>query len=205
MDKSRRAFLGILGAAATGVTLAQASKKVGEVVEAVSGKSSPKRSTPLKPAGAQSLENFSRHCTGCQLCVTHCPQKVLTPSTKLEDFMQVEMNFNRGYCDIDCNKCSQVCPTSAILPVTLEEKNALQIGHAVAYSEYCVNNTGTGHCGKCEEVCPAGAIALVEKDGKMIPAIDEEYCIGCGKCEYICQASPVKAIIIEGHEVHKEV
>lgn len=205
MDKSRRTFLGIIGAAAASITLARANKKIDEVAGSVGGKSAPKRSTPLKPAGAQSIMNFNRHCTGCQLCVTHCPQHVLTPSAKLENFMQVEMNFNHGYCDIDCNKCSQVCPTGAILPITLEEKNALQIGHAVAYSEFCINNTETGHCGKCEEVCPAGAITLVDKNGKMIPAIDEEYCIGCGKCEYSCKATPIKAIIIEGHEVHKEV
>ena len=203
-DNSRRTFVGIVGLLTSSLLFAKA-KNVSEAVASLDGKTTPKRRTPLKPAGAQSLNIFSKHCTGCQLCVNHCPQHVLKPSADLTSFMQVEMSYEDGYCDIDCNKCSQVCPTGAISPITLEEKNATQIGHAVAYPDYCINNASTGSCGKCEEVCPAGAITLIEKDGKMVPSIDEEFCIGCGACEFNCKASPVKAIIVEGHEVHKEV
>lgn len=203
-DGSRRTFVGTIGLLASSYLFAKATN-VAEAVEAASGKTTPKRHTPVKPAGAVSISNFNQHCTACQLCVNNCPQNVLKPSTELSTFMQVEMDYTNGYCDIDCNKCSQVCPTDAISPITLEEKNALQIGHAVVYPDYCINNATTGRCGKCETICPAGAITLVEKDGKMIPSVEEEFCIGCGACEFNCQASPVKAIIVEGHEVHKEV
>lgn len=197
-DNSRRAFMGTVGVLASSYLFAKAND-VSEAITKAEGKTTPKRTTPLKPAGSLSIDHFNAHCTACQLCVSHCPQHVLRPSTELETFMQVEMSYDKGYCDIDCNKCSQICPAGAITPISLEEKNALQIGHAVVYPDYCIS------CGKCESACPAGAITLIEKGGKMIPTVDEEFCIGCGACEFTCKASPVKAIIVQGHEVHKEV
>ena len=52
------------------------------------------------------------HCTGCQLCVSVCPNQVLRPSTKLETLIQPEMSYERGYCRPECTKCSEVCGKS---------------------------------------------------------------------------------------------
>jgi formate hydrogenlyase subunit 6/NADH:ubiquinone oxidoreductase subunit I len=62
-------------------------------------------------------------------------------------------------------------------------------------------------CGNCARHCPAGAIEMVPSDpddenSAMIPAVDEEYCIGCGACENLCPARPFPAIYVEGHEQH---
>ena len=196
-DTSRRAFLAGLGALGTGYVMAKGEKIAQAAIDA--DNKTNRRGAPLRPAGSVSNEHFTKNCTACQLCVNVCPQNILVPSGKLADFMQPKMNFANGYCDIDCNRCSEVCAANAILPITLEEKTALQIGHAEVRSQYCQS------CGKCEEVCPVGAISMIEKDGKRFPVVDEEYCIGCGACEFNCSANPVKAVFVYGHQVHKTV
>lgn len=77
----------------------------------------PERQTPLTPPGSISAENMAKHCTGCQLCVSECPNEVLRPSTDLSHLMQPIMSYERGYCRIECTRCSHVCPTGAIKPI----------------------------------------------------------------------------------------
>lgn len=163
--------------------------------------------TPLKPAGAQSLRHFSDHCIACQLCVASCPNNVLQPSREGKFLMQPEMNYSRGYCRPECNKCSTICPAGAILPVSKEEKTAVSIGYAQVEFDSCIAYNGLADCGNCARHCPAGAIRMVrrnpeETDSPRIPVVNKERCIGCGACEYNCPAKPVKAIRVHGYEVH---
>ncbi len=164
----------------------------------------------LKPAGSRSFKNFSTRCTGCQLCVANCPNGVLRPSTSLISLMQPEMQFDKGVCRPECNRCSQVCPAGAIQPVSKAEKNSIQIGHAEWHFHSCLVTAEGIACGNCARHCPNGAIILVEQDGPdgkklQVPSVDIERCIGCGACEYVCPVRPVSAITVVGHEVHKEV
>ena len=192
----RRAF--IATAAVTGAAIA---------AEAHGKSISGNRQTPVVPAGSISMKNMADHCTACQLCVSVCPNDVLSPSSSLQTLMQPEMSYKKGYCRPECNRCSQVCPTGAIRPVSIEEKSSIQIGHAVIDLDICVVNTDDVSCGNCARHCPAEAIMMLpQEDGTHeIPAVDEERCIGCGACEYLCPARPVKAIHIEGHLVHKTI
>ena len=166
--------------------------------------------TPLVPAGALSAKNFTDHCTACQLCINACPEQVLRPSDSISNLMQPEMRFDRGYCRIECNKCSQTCPAGAIKPISVEDKSSIQIGHAVIDHSHCVVNTDNVRCIACSRNCPAGAIRLVAKNPEdenslMIPTVNEERCIGCGACEHYCPAKPIKAIHVVGHQVHKTI
>ena len=184
--------------------------KVDGGLAAISHAQKPHRQTQLLPAGAQSMRNFTSHCTACQLCVSECPNQVLRPSTELERFMLPEMSYERGYCRPECNRCSQICPAGAIKPVSVEEKSSTQIGHAVVNLDNCVVNTDGVSCGNCARHCPAGAITMVRKnpedeDSLRIPAVNEEMCIGCGACENLCPARPFTAIHVEGHEVHRTI
>ncbi len=209
-DQGRRAFLVSSAIVSTAIaTKAQDMKLDGGLAE-IEHAEKPERKTPLVPAGALSLKNFSDHCTGCQLCVSVCPNHVLRPSTSLLTLMQPEMSYERGYCRPECNKCSQVCPAGAIRPISIEEKSSTQIGHAVVNLDNCVVNTDGVSCGNCARHCPAGAIRLVKKnpddpESLRIPTVREDRCIGCGACENLCPARPFTAIHIEGCEVHKEV
>ncbi|MBQ4146863.1 MAG: 4Fe-4S dicluster domain-containing protein, partial [Prevotella sp.] len=206
-DKGRRSFL--IGAGfLAGSALAQEGKKVDGGLAEIQNKAVPSREAPLTPPGSRSTRNFAQHCTTCQLCVSECPNEVLRPSTDLLHLMQPEMSYERGYCRIECNRCSEVCPTGAIRLLPLEEKSSTQVGHAVWIKKNCIPVTDGVECGNCERHCPVGAIMMVpldedDEESVMIPTVNEARCIGCGACENLCPARPFSAIYVEGHEVHK--
>ncbi|MBQ6377416.1 MAG: 4Fe-4S binding protein [Prevotella sp.] len=210
IDASKRSFL-IAGALATTAALAQKKEKLmdGGLAE-LEDKVAPERQTPLTPPGSQSFQHFAQHCTGCQLCVSECPNDVLRPSTDLMHLMLPEMSYERGHCRPECTRCSEVCPAGAILRVDKPDKSSIQIGHAVWIKKNCVVLTDEVECGNCARHCPAGAIEMVpldenDEESPMIPAINETVCIGCGACEYVCPSRPFSAIYVEGHEVHKHI
>ena len=209
-QQGRRAFITSAVIAGTAVAAKAQEMKVDGGLAEVERAEKPERLTPLVPAGAVSLKHMADHCTGCQLCISVCPNQVLRPSTSLMTLMQPEMSYERGYCRPECTRCSDICPAGAIKPVTVEEKSSIQIGHAVVNLDNCVVNTDEVSCGNCARHCPAGAIRMVRKDpddpkSLMIPTVNEERCIGCGACENLCPARPFTAIYVEGHEVHKEI
>ena len=210
VDASKRSFL-LAGVLASTAALAQKKEKLmdGGIAE-LEDKVAPKRQTPLTPPGSLSFQHFAQHCTGCQLCVSECPNDVLRPSTDLMHLMLPEMSYERGYCRPECTRCSEVCPAGAIKLVDKPEKSSVQIGHAVFIKKNCVAVTDEVECGNCARHCPAGAIEMVQLDendeeSPMVPAINEAACIGCGACEYVCPSRPFSAIHVEGHEVHKKI
>ncbi len=204
VDNSRRGFLAAGAMLLSAVTLKAQKDKVKAGSAKLQNKLAPARKTPVKPAGSQSLKNFSDHCVTCQLCVTKCPYGVLRPSSDPDTLMQPEMSFEKGFCRVNCNVCSTVCPAGAILPVSLEEKSSIRVGHAVVIAENCVVRTENVSCGNCARHCPAGAIKMVPLEGSrlLVPAVNAERCIGCGSCEYHCPSRPYSAIYVEGNEIH---
>lgn len=209
-DSSRRNFLAVTAMLATSAAIKAQEKKVDGGLAVIEDKKIPERATRIVPAGSIGLRNFHQHCTGCQLCVSVCPNQVLRPSTGILTLMQPEMSYERGYCRPECTKCSEVCPAGAIRPITVEEKSSIQIGHAVWVKENCVPLTDGVECGNCARHCPAGAILMVNSDpadpaSVKIPVVNTERCIGCGACENLCPARPFSAIYVEGHEMHSEI
>ena len=206
VDTERRAFLVGTAVAGTTAALAQTEMKVDGGLAVIEDKVAPKRNTLITPPGSVSARHMQRHCTACQLCVSSCPNNVLRPSTDLQHFMQPMMSFERGYCRPECTRCSEVCPTGAIKPITREEKTMQHVGHAVWIKENCVVLTDGVSCGNCARHCPTGAIMMVDYEGPngtvKVPAVDENKCIGCGACENLCPARPFSAIYVEGNEMH---
>ena len=228
-DVSRRDFITVTGLAVAAATLEAQEKTTDGGLAVIEDKEVPVRKTPLTPPGSISARNFHQHCTACQLCIVNCPNNVLRPSQSLDRFMQPEMQYDKGYCHNRCTKCSKLCPTGAIRPITAEEKSEIQIGHAVWLKKNCIPIRDERTCGKCAKVCPVQAIQMVpvdkslkknpdtgewmDADGNLlnereilkIPVVNTEKCIGCGSCENLCPARPLSAIYVEGHEIHKKV
>lgn len=206
--EDRRNFVKGLAMVAGAATIDAAAKTVDGGLAVIEDKVNPERKTPITPPGSVSAKHFAQHCTACQLCIAACPNHVLRPSEDLEHLMQPRLEFDRGYCRPECNRCSQVCPTGAIRPITVEERTAHQVGHAVWVKKNCLVLTDGVECGNCARHCPAGAIEMMpmeDNDELWVPTVNEEKCIGCGACENLCPARPFSAIYVEGHETHREV
>lgn len=197
-------------AIATGVGLLFGQKLLAEV----KSKQDPskllvnKKNHPVSPPGSISIKRFNDICTGCGLCVAACPTQVLQPAINqygFKGFMQAHMDYLSGYCNFDCSDCGDVCPTGAILPVSIEEKQLTQLGKAVFVKENCVVYTDGTDCGACSEHCPTKAVNMVPYEGNLlIPEVDQNICIGCGACEYPCPLdAPHKAIYVNGNAIHQ--
>ncbi len=158
-------------------------------------KKAPVRTKPIAPPGADSYQNFHDRCTSCQLCITVCPNQVLRPG-----ITKAHVSYERGYCRPECVKCSQVCPTGAIHPITTADKSSIQIGTAVWNKELCIITKDKVACDLCARKCPTAAIEMIP-----FPMIDPYRCIGCGACEHLCPARPYSAIHVEGVETHRVI
>ena len=202
-DEGRRAFVTGAALAVGTAALKAQEKKVDGGFATVLDKEVPNRDVPVTPPGSKSIKDFYRRCTACQLCVAECPNQVLRPSTDLKHFMQPEMSYERGYCRPECTRCSEVCPTGAILKITKEEKTQYHVGTAQVNRTLCVTEDGTP-CGNCARHCPTGAIQMVKDDENSLPrpVVNEALCIGCGACENLCPARPISAITVNGRHNH---
>ena len=210
VDNGRRAFMTTAAALTATAALKAQKQKVDGGLAVIEDKKIPERKRHIVPAGALSAKNLAQHCTSCQLCVSACPNDVLRPSTDLMRLMQPEMSYERGYCRPECTRCSNVCPTGAISPITVEDKTAIQIGRAVWIKKNCLPAIDGTACNNCAHHCPTGAIQMVpsdpeNEDSPKIPAINEAKCIGCGACENLCPSRPYSAIYVEGFERHGEI
>jgi Polyferredoxin len=210
VDASKRSFLTASAIALTATTLGAQEKKVDGGLAEIKDKAIPDRKTPITPPGSKGAKIFAQKCTACQLCISACPNQVLRPSTKFDTFMQPEASYEKGYCRVECKKCSEVCPTGAIELESLAQKTSTKIGHAVWVKKNCIPLTDNVSCGNCKRHCPTGAITMVpsvegDKKSPKIPIINTERCIGCGACENLCPARPFTAIYVEGHVRHSEI
>ena len=143
----------------------------------------------ILPAGAGSAKDFANRCLNCNLCVQNCPMKIIKKAD--EEHLTVYIDYEDSFCDYNCHKCSEVCPSGAIAKISLEQKQKTQIALAQIDEEKCIK------CGLCVMKCPKEAIS---KEGDAFPKVNPEICIGCGACQKAC---PVKAIEIVAVEKQK--
>jgi MauM/NapG family ferredoxin protein len=169
-----------------------------------------KRTDPLliRPPGALPEEEFVRRCVKCGECMKVCLTNGLHPTLAeagLEGLWTPILVPRLGYCEFNCNLCSQVCPTGAIRPVTVEEKQKIHIGLAFVDKNRCLPYAFGRQCIVCEEHCPTPekAITFIEEPafderGAMIvlkkPVVNPDLCIGCGICEAKCPVVDLPAI-----------
>ena len=118
--------------------------------------------------------------------------------------MQPVMNYHKGFCNYNCNSCTEVCPTNALRPLVLEAKRLTQLGKVNFIKDNCIVKTEKTACGACAEACPTKAVYMVPYEGNLrIPETNTDICVGCGQCEYACPVTPFKAIFVDGNPVHQ--
>ena len=197
---SRRAFL---ATAAIGTTLPVALKVDSLTAPPTAYMES--RKHPVTPPGSLSVNHFTQYCTACHLCVTSCPAQVLIPSWfdyGIGGIFQPKMNYLASFCNYDCVKCTEVCPTGALFSLLPEAKRLVQMGKVQFVREDCIVVTKKTDCGACSEHCPTKAVHMVPEGKLSIPEVNNEICVGCGACEHACPVKPRKAIFVNANPVH---
>ena len=202
-DKKRReliskTFIYFIGL--TGISLAQV-----KILPKKENKTPVVKNFHSTPPGSKGIKHFTGTCTACHLCISSCPTQVLQPSLfeyGILGIMEPYMDYKTGFCNFECTICADICPSGAILPLTLENKKITQIGKVKFIKENCIVETENTECGACSEHCPTKAVKMVPYKDLHLPEIKEEFCIGCGACEFACPTKPYKAIFVEGNPVH---
>lgn len=159
----------------------------------------------IRPPGADP-DNFNALCARCGNCMRACPHKLIHPDvgeSGLDGLFTPTVHLRSrnpdpeddSYCFQDCVACTQVCPTGALRPLTVEEKHAQPIGLAVIDHQKCIAWAKHEYCAVCDEYCPYQAIKLVDQKGVNCPIVDADKCRGCGACEGGCAASPIAIVV----------
>lgn len=178
----------------------------------------------LRPPGSVPESQFLDLCVRCGECIRACPGPVLHPAGLeggLDAIWTPKAIPVRSGCHQDCNFCTQVCPTGAIRPLSIDEKRKTHMGLATINTELCLPHTGERDCRLCFMECEAAGYnaiqmrqieldvgdippgdmpgfgfdsvtARIEMSRIEAPFIDPDACVGCGLCEYRCHKSYVK-------------
>jgi ferredoxin-type protein NapF len=160
-----------------------------------------KSDTLLRPPGAVPEDRFAGLCIRCNNCVHACPSKIIRPDTGHEAGLAgfgapiIRYESDYKYCLETCNACTQVCPTGALAPLGLQQKNKYVIGEALVDNNVCLTALGKKECNACEHACPYDAVHITwdEQQYNAYPVVNDK-CTGCGACEVVCPTSPVRAI-----------
>lgn len=157
-------------------------------------------SPPLRPPGAVDEARFAGLCVRCGNCLRVCPTRIIRPDQGghgIAGLLTPTLDFSCDYCHKDCARCTQVCPSGALGPLTVEQKQQTSIGLPRVNMDICLLGDDR-ECSVCRNWCPYEAITLEFSpiEYTLTPKIDPAKCPGCGACQAVCPTSPAKAIVI---------
>jgi len=188
-DIKRRQFIAALG---TGIVLAPLARSL--IHQKLNGQL-------IRPPGSIPEADFLNICVRCGKCLKVCPTNGLQPcilEAGLNGLWTPRLVSKIGGCEKNCNMCGQVCPTSAIRNLPLEEKTYVIIGTAVIDRSRCIAWEQDKVCLICDEACPYNAInsrnETIHGTTLLRPFVDEKICTGCGLCESKCPIQSRAAI-----------
>jgi polyferredoxin len=170
----------------------------------------------IRPPGSVAEADFLTKCIRCGQCMRVCPNNALHPTlmeSGLEGVWTPVLIPRIGYCEPSCTLCTQVCPTGAILELTVDQKIGdednppVRIGTAFIDRGRCLPWAMGKTCIVCEEWCPTSPKAVYlneepatgrDRNTTMVkrPFIDPDLCTGCGACEYACPVVDRPAIYV---------
>jgi polyferredoxin len=167
-DVSRRGFVLSLASGIFAVPAIRLSNKLGTNWQ----------HTVIRPPGALPEAEFLKRCIKCGQCMRACPTNVIQPGGiegGLENLWTPILNNRIGSsgCQLNCVACGQMCPTSAIRPITLAEKHGtgdfaergpIKIGTAFFDRNRCLPWAMDKPCIVCEENCPVSPKAIYTRE-----------------------------------------
>ena len=149
---------------------------------------------PVRPPTALADETaFQQACIRCGLCGTVCQNGCI----RYFDVGEAEQGALTPYIDVRrrsctlCMRCTQICPTGALVPVADDKKTISEtvvMGLAVVDPDRCLSYLGRV-CGYCHDACPIPNVAI-RLISPARPVVIEAGCVGCGRCVEFCPQVP---------------
>lgn len=155
------------------------------------GKTSHSLNHEIRPPWHASQEQFQSLCTRCNLCLSTCPENIITKA--ISGFPAID--FTLGECTF-CQACVEACPSQAL---ALENSPEAFKQLEIEIDSRCLNLKGC-ICQSCCDSCDTQALKLNWHSAIPCIEIDNDACTFCGACVSSC---PVGAIEIS--TVTKEV
>jgi polyferredoxin len=132
----------------------------------------------VRPPGSLAEEQFLSRCIKCGQCMRICPTNVIHPAgltAGLEGLWTPVLNFRIGTsgCQYNCIACGNLCPTAAIRPISLEERQGInryaaqgpiKIGTAFVDRGRCLPWAMDRPCIVCQENCPVSPKAIFTRE-----------------------------------------
>jgi polyferredoxin len=134
--------------------------------------------TLIRPPGALMEADFLKRCIKCGQCMRICPTNIIHPAHfqgGLEGFWTPTLDFRVGTsgCQYNCIACGHVCPTAAIRPITVDEKQGkndfaqagpIRLGTAFVDRGRCLPWAMDKPCIVCQENCPVSPKAIFTRE-----------------------------------------
>ena len=128
----------------------------------------------IRPPGALDEDRFLARCIRCGQCMRICPGNIIQPAlfeAGIQGLWTPAVNYRIGVsgCQPNCVACGQVCPTAAIRPLSLEEKQGtgefaaqgpIRMGTAFVDRTRCLPWAMDRPCLVCHELCPVSPKAI---------------------------------------------
>ncbi len=155
----------------------------------------------IRPPGALPEMDFLSRCVRCGECMAACPTNTLQPiwlKAGFSGLFSPALTPRRSYCNPECHKCGEVCPTGAIRMLSSNERIWAKTGTAMIFRRKCLAWEHQKSCMVCDEVCPFKAVEFRKEPGNPVPVpqVREEKCAGCGYCEHFCPVQNQSAIVV---------